>query len=394
MTIGKGQQVNNEKFDEQHRFVKSHMNYIKQFPQLLGKLMANAPEGTDWASIFNAEQGINWGKVTNDELDVVASLLNGGNGNALGLEEFELKSGKKVKFATEYFTPEQLENDVVVSLELNGREQSLLTDNSTRDVAETLKKGQFYPCFACPSIEYEGKTDWLDGSRRRFVAIKDKITLKALVALEPISKEDAKYLANQIQTSHKSHNQREVGLRYANLLDQGLVKEQIINIESISAAHLNRCLRSAAIPEKLLWFIQDANKLSKEQWVSLANLHEKTLPKAKIEIEAFVQQVKEHTDYKGVVEDMQLDITKAQAKALKFITDFAESLCVKTSGKSSTDKPGPKKEKLAVSKDKKSFVQTSNNNEKFQLNFGRVTASVAKEMEEAALKVWNKHYGE
>lgn len=97
------------------------------------------------------------------------------------------------------------------SIDVNGRDQSLLTKESLVDL-DSLEFQQFYPAVG---REIDGHIDVLDGSRSRawFLLQESRVkTFRVLVIQEELSTADAKALAKQLQTA-KEHNQREIGLQ-------------------------------------------------------------------------------------------------------------------------------------------------------------------------------------
>lgn len=176
--------------------------------------------------------------------------------------EWRLASGKTATFKEVTLTYDQVENETVVTFDINGRDQSMLTKESLEDL-DSLQYQQFYP--AVGRINGD-KIDILDGSRRRawFLFNKDKSKLfKLLVTHDDISLNDAKALAKQLQTA-KEHNLREIGLRCQSLKKSNveLTQSDISKLVGISQAAVSKSLKAASIDESLIKLFPIANDLS------------------------------------------------------------------------------------------------------------------------------------
>ena len=108
-------------------------------------------------------------------------------------------------------------------METNGRDQSGLTPESLRDIIRTIKLQQFFPAIG---VKRGDRIEILDGSRRRAAALHCKTGLDVLVTDVAISAEEARRLAQDIQTA-REHNLREVGMRLLSLKDSGLSQKRL-----------------------------------------------------------------------------------------------------------------------------------------------------------------------
>lgn len=365
-----GQRHNNESMKAQ-QFLTQNKSGLKQLPALLKKLKSSAPEGFDWNVVG----------LDNTEL---VDFLNG-NSQELDLKEFELLDGRKVKFAREIYTPTMLKENVTISLNVNGRDQKFLNDHSVQDLSDTLCKGQWFPCIACPSLTEDGKVEWLDGSRRRYVGIKDNLSLDVYIALEAISEADAQYIASTIQSSHKPHSTRELGLRCLQLVDEGYPDTLVMEKLNISKSTFDRANRAARIPCELLLLITDQNEVSHKEWANLSLIHEDLLPQAHATVLDYMKIVNDNDDVKNVLNSSE-DPKKRQKSALTLMLNIATKLARKPK-KNQTPRPVN-----LFPVNKNTYVKSSSNPSKYELKFGRVSKAVMDEMEEAVLNIMKKHY--
>lgn len=161
---------------------------------------------------------------------------------------FILKSGKSAVFHLVYIPAEELEERTFVRFSVNGRDQSALTPESLTDITRTIKLQQFFPAIG---YRVHGKTEILDGSRRRAAALLCHVGLSVLVTDTEISSDDARQLAADIQTA-KEHNLREIGLRLVQLREKGMSQKEIAVSEQLSAAKVTRAIQAASVPDDLI----------------------------------------------------------------------------------------------------------------------------------------------
>lgn len=165
-----------------------------------------------------------------------------------GEQRFILKSGKSAVFHLVHITAEELEERTFVRFSVNGRDQSALTPESLTDITRTIKLQQFFPAIG---YRTHGKTEILDGSRRRAAALLCHVGLTVLVTDTEISSDDARQMAADIQTA-KEHNLREIGLRLVQLREKGMSQKEIAVAEQLSAAKVTRAIQAASVPNDLI----------------------------------------------------------------------------------------------------------------------------------------------
>ncbi|WP_061036351.1 MULTISPECIES: ParB family protein [Vibrio] len=182
---------------------------------------------------------------------------------------WQLASGNTATFNEVTLSYEQVRNETLVTFDVNGRDQSLLTAESLADL-NSLEFQQFYPAVG---REIEGKIDVLDGSRRRawFLLQEGRIkTFRILVTQDEISVSDAKALAKQLQTA-KEHNLREIGqqciaIKSANVeITQAEIAKQV----GLSQAGVSKAMKAASIDEKLVKLFPVVNALSHPDYALL-----------------------------------------------------------------------------------------------------------------------------
>ncbi len=182
---------------------------------------------------------------------------------------WQLVSGNTATFNEVILSYEQLRDETLVTFDVNGRDQSLLTAESLSDL-NSLEFQQFYPAVG---REVDGKIDVLDGSRRRawLLQQKDHVkTFRILVTQDEISIRDAKGLAKELQTA-KEHNLREIGqqciaIKSANAeMTQAEIAKQV----GLSQAGVSKAIKAASIDEMLVKLFPVANALSHPDYVLL-----------------------------------------------------------------------------------------------------------------------------
>ncbi|HBC3820687.1 TPA: ParB family protein [Vibrio parahaemolyticus] len=173
-----------------------------------------------------------------------------------------LASGKSATFNEVTLSYEQVRDETVVTFDVNGRDQSLLTAESLSDL-NSLEFQQFYPAVG---REVDGKIDVLDGSRRRawFLLQKGCVkTFRILVTQNEITVSDAKALAKQLQTA-KEHNLREIGKQCLAIKNSNpeLTQAEIAKQVGLSQAGVSKAIKAANIDEKLIKLFPIAHALS------------------------------------------------------------------------------------------------------------------------------------
>jgi len=158
-------------------------------------------------------------------------------------QTFVLATGKRAQFRFERIAASDVESKTFVTMETNGRDQTGLTPDSLRDIIRTIKLQQFFPAIG---VMRDERIEILDGSRRRAAALICKTGLDVLVTDAAITPDEARRLAQDIQTA-REHNLREVGMRLLTLKDGGLSQKEIAENQGLSQAKVTRALQAARL---------------------------------------------------------------------------------------------------------------------------------------------------
>lgn len=190
-------------------------------------------------------------------------------------KKWVLNSGKEATFTPVTLTFEQLKENTVVTFDINGREQSLLTLDSLDDLT-TLDNQQFYP--AIGRRLSDGKIDILDGSRRRAYTLLKQGEIPSfsmLITDDEITEIDAKALAKSLQTA-KEHNLREVGLRLKRdiqaQLNESNVKPTQLELaqrHQLSQSKVSKALQAAEVDDCLIKAFPDVSLLTHSDYKKL-----------------------------------------------------------------------------------------------------------------------------
>lgn len=211
------------------------------------------------------------------------SLVSSGSESS---QRFTLASGRKAIFQTKTIDNDQIQNRTYVDQSINGRDQSTLTPESLEDITRTLPFQQFYPAIGRLVGE---KIEIVDGSRRRASALLCGCDLKVMYTSSEISAEDARQLAEDLQTA-KEHNLREVGLRLKTLKESGLSQKDIAKQERMSESKVTRAIQAATVPHELLSVFPVQSELTYPDYKFLQNVAD-IASKRKISLEQLVSQV-------------------------------------------------------------------------------------------------------
>lgn len=181
-----------------------------------------------------------------------------------------LESGVTATFREIRIPFADLANKTTVTFEINGRDQSLLTEATLSDLKSMVVQ-QYYPAIG---INRNGIIDFVDGSRRRMrVILSNGIIshLTALVTDTEISSEDARELANRLQTA-KEHNLWELGLIALRYKHSGLTQEQIATQMNISQSKVSRILKAGGVNIKIIRLFPDVGELSNSDYAMLSKI--------------------------------------------------------------------------------------------------------------------------
>lgn len=161
---------------------------------------------------------------------------------------FTLKSGKTATFTMKHIAHSDITELTYVDPQINGRDQSTLTEASVSDISRTIGLQQFFPAIGRMQ---GGRIEIMDGLRRRAACIYTGAGLDVLVTADELDMSDARQLAADIQTA-KEHNLRELGLRFMLMYENGMSKGDIAKVEGMSAAKVSRAFMAASVPSEII----------------------------------------------------------------------------------------------------------------------------------------------
>lgn len=288
---------------------------------------------------------------------------------------WQLASGNMATFNEVTLSYEQVRDKTLVTFDVNGRDQSLLTAESLSDL-NSLEFQQFYPVVG---RETEGKIDILDGSRRRawFLLQKGRVkTFRILVTKDKISVSDAKVLAKQLQTA-KEHNLREIGqqciaIKAANAeITQAEIAKQV----GLSQAGVSKAIKAASIDENLIKLFPIVNALSHPDYTLLDKVMKAC--EEKKQIVRFVEKIKE--SFVNIQAEYSVEDKKdAIIASIKAELKVAEA-------KKETDKAAITP--LAQFDSKGMFARKRVKGRNFSYEFGRLSKELQDKLDEAIAKV-------
>ncbi|MFA0399496.1 ParB family protein [Vibrio splendidus] len=288
---------------------------------------------------------------------------------------WQLASGTTATFNEVTLSYEQVRQNTVVTFDVNGRDQSLLTKESLVDL-DSLEFQQFYPAVG---REIDGHIDVLDGSRRRawFLLQEGRVkTFRVLVTQDELSTADAKALAKQLQTA-KEHNQREIGLQCQILMKSGeLTQEDTAKILNLSRQAVGRALKAASIDNKLIALFPVVNDLSHTDYSILAKVM-KAFADDKKALSSFIKKIA-HKTVNAQAEQSQEDVKDALISCIKTELKIVEA-------KQESDKAIVTS--LAEFDSKGMFARKKIKGRNFSYEFGRLSKDVQIELDKAIKKV-------
>lgn len=182
--------------------------------------------------------------------------------------QLSLPNDRKVQFELLTLAANEIESKTTVSA-LNGRDQRFLTQESVQDIIDSLAiAGQFYP--AIGNKLNDGRIDILSGSRRRQACIFTQKEFKVLVACEPISRDEAQFIA-QNTNAQKPLSIVELALAWEEALNNGQFIDQKSLAKAVgrSAASVTRILNATRIPSVWLLEVPDLYSLTHTQVTAL-----------------------------------------------------------------------------------------------------------------------------
>lgn len=184
---------------------------------------------------------------------------------------FTLKSGAQARFVLTKFLHDDIEAQTFVDAAVNGRDQAFLTQESVNDISRTIRLQQFFPAIG---REVDGRTEILDGSRRRAACLYNGTAFEVLVTRDALSLSDARQLAADIQTA-REHTLRELGKRLKLMYPADMNQSDIAAAEGLSAAKVTRAFQAAAVPEEIIAVFPSVSELSISDYQILLEVTER-----------------------------------------------------------------------------------------------------------------------
>lgn len=288
---------------------------------------------------------------------------------------FTLKSGAQARFVLTKFLHDDIEAQTFVDAAVNGRDQAFLTRESVSDISRTIRLQQFFPAIG---REVDGRTEILDGSRRRAACLYNGTAFEVLVTRDALSLSDARQLAADIQTA-REHTLRELGKRLKLMYPADMNQSDIASAEGLSAAKVTRAFQAAAVPEEIIAVFPSVSELSISDYQILLEVTERARTRG-ISTEELTGHVRARIE-----SDAHYDRGDPTYKA-KIISYFrAESAEPKkgSAGKKVVT------EKLAEFADKKQFARKKTDSDKrvVTYEFSRLSAACQAELDAAVRSV-------
>jgi ParB family chromosome partitioning protein len=296
--------------------------------------------------------------------------------------EWKLESGLTATFNELTLSYEQVKNDTVVTFDINGRDQSLLTPESLSDL-DSLAFQQFYPAVG---REVDGKIDVLDGSRRRawFLLQEGRVSFfRILVTKDSLSFSDAKALAKQLQTA-KEHNLREIGMQCLALKqsDDSLTQADIAKFLGISQAGVSKAIKAASVDAGLVALFPVVNDLSHPDYTVLLNVTNE-LNKKNLTID-FIKEIQEklcHIQAEYSVSDQKEPILSLIKLSLNELTSKDKKDKVVTTPLAEFKTPGV-------------FARKKVKGRNFSYEFGRLPKNMQSDLDKAIAEVLDGYKGD
>lgn len=292
-----------------------------------------------------------------------------------GERVFTLKSGAQARFVLTKFLHDDIEAQTFVDAAVNGRDQAFLTRESVSDISRTIRLQQFFPAIG---REVDGRTEILDGSRRRAACLYNGTAFEVLVTRDALSLSDARQLAADIQTA-REHTLRELGKRLKLMYPADMNQSDIAAAEGLSAAKVTRAFQAAAVPEEIIAVFPSVSELSISDYQILLEVTDRARTRG-ISTEELTGHVRARIE-----SDAHYDRGDPTYKA-KIISYFrAESAEPKkgSAGKKVVT------EKLAEFADKKQFARKKTDSDKRMVTyeFSRLSAACQAELDAAVRSV-------
>ncbi|MEN4564297.1 ParB family protein [Pantoea agglomerans] len=288
---------------------------------------------------------------------------------------FTLKSGAQARFVLTKFLHDDIEAQTFVDAAVNGRDQAFLTRESVSDISRTIRLQQFFPAIG---REVDGRTEILDGSRRRAACLYNGTAFEVLVTRDALSLSDARQLAADIQTA-REHTLRELGKRLKLMYPADMNQSDIAAAEGLSAAKVTRAFQAAAVPEEIIAVFPSVSELSISDYQILLEVTERARTRG-ISTEELTGHVRARIE-----SDAHYDRGDPTYKA-KIISYFRAGSAEPKKGSA-----GKKvvTEKLAEFADKKQFARKKTDSDKRMVTyeFSRLSAACQAELDAAVRSV-------
>lgn len=291
---------------------------------------------------------------------------------------FTLSTGRKAVFTLQRVPANEVESKTYVVQETNGRDQSALTPESLKDIISTLRFQQFFPCIG---IERENGIEIVDGSRRRASAIIGHTALNVMVTKTPLTADEARKLAKDIQTA-KEHNIREVGLRLQALKESGMSQKEIAEMEGLSQAKVTRAIQAASVSAQLVTIFPVQSELGFADYKSLANIEE-LLNSKNLAVESLLETTSPEIDL--ILADSGLAEDEAKNRIVKILMRETAAMAA-VSGKEK-----PVISNLWSFPDKDRFARKRSKGRMFTYEFNRLSKDIQDELDEAIESVLRKN---
>ncbi|MDQ1214967.1 ParB/RepB/Spo0J family partition protein [Pantoea anthophila] len=288
---------------------------------------------------------------------------------------FTLKSGVQARFVLTRILHDDIEAQTFVDSTVNGRDQAFLTRESVSDISRTIRLQQFFPAIG---REVDGRTEILDGSRRRAACLYNGTAFEVLVTRDALSLSDARQLAIDIQTA-REHTLRELGKRLKLMYPADMNQSDIAAAEGLSAAKVTRAFQAASVPEAVISVFPSLSELSISDYQILLDVTERALARG-ISAEQLAGNVRVR------IESEAYDDRTDPAFKTKIISYFRAESAEPKKGSASKKVVT---EKLAEFSDKKQFARKKTDSDKrlVTYEFSRLSAACQAELDSAVRSV-------
>ena len=300
----------------------------------------------------------------------MANFINSNNQSRV----FTLKSGKTATFSRQFIPSGEIEAKTFVDAQINGRDQSTLTEESVKDITRTISLQQFFPAIG---RLVDGRIEIMDGSRRRAACLFAGTGLEILVTEEPIDVSDARQLAADIQTA-KEHNLRELGQRFMLMQEQGMSKSEIARAEGISNAKVTRAFQAASVPSAIIDVFPVVSELTLPDYQLLLDVAEEAKAEG-MSVEEIISQIRQRIQNDAAIATANADDQKN--RILSFFSAAKKQLSKPVKSK------GIVTEKFGQFTDRTAYAKRKTHAEKrhVQYEFHRLSAAMLDEID-AAIK--------